>query len=72
MDEERLRLKNEFTKPECDLFRALCNFTPDERRVFDMRVSDHSIVEISMALCMSEATVNRRIKSIKKKIYRVL
>lgn len=72
MDEERLRLKNEFTKPECDRFRALCNFTADERRVFDMRVSDHSIVEISLALCMSEATVNRRIKSIKKKIYRVL
>lgn len=70
--EEKLNLKSEFTKPECDRFRELCNFTEDERKVFDLRVTDHSIIEISMKLCMSEATVNRRIKAIKKKIYRVL
>lgn len=70
--EEKLNLKSEFTKPECDRFRELCNFTEDERKVFDLRVTDHSIIEITMTLCMSEATVNRRIKAIKKKIYRVL
>lgn len=70
--EDRLNLKNEFTKPECDRFRELCNFTEDERRVFDLRVTGHSIIEISMRLCMAEATVNRRIKAIKRKIYRVL
>ena len=70
--EEKLHLKNEFTKPECDRFRELCNFTEDERQVFDLRVTGKSIVEISMALCMGEATVKRRIKGIKKKIYRVL
>lgn len=70
--EDKLNLKGEFTKPECDRFRELCNFTEDERKVFDLRVTDHSIIEISMALCMSEATVKRRIKGIKNKIYRVL
>lgn len=70
--EDKLNLKNEFTVPECDRFRALCNFTKEERAVFDLRVSDHSLVEISMALSMSEATVSRRIKAIKRKIYRVL
>lgn len=70
--EDRLNLKNEFTKPECDRFRELCNFTDDERKVFDMRVTGKSIIEISLALCMGEATVKRHIKGIKNKIYRVL
>lgn len=70
--EDNLHLKGEFTKPECDRFRELCNFTKDEREVFDLRVTGHSIVEISMQLNMAEATVNRRIKAIKRKIYRVL
>lgn len=70
--EDKLNLKGEFTKPECDRFRELCNFTEDERRVFDLRVTGHSIIEISLALCMAEATVNRRIRAIKNKIYRVL
>lgn len=70
--DDTLHLKGEFTKPECDRFRELCNFTKDEREVFDLRVTGHSIVEISMQLNMAEATVNRRIKAIKRKIYRVL
>lgn len=70
--EDKLNLKNEFTKPECDRFRELCNFTEDERKVFDLRVTGKSIIEISMSLCMAEATVNRRIRAIKRKIYRVL
>ena len=70
--DDTLHLKGEFTKPECDRFRELCNFTEDERKVFDLRVKGKSIVEISMSLCMSDTTVNRRIKAIKRKIYRVL
>ena len=70
--DDTLHLKGEFTKPECDRFRELCNFTKDEREVFDLRVTGHSIVEISMQLNMAEATVNRRIKAIKRKIYRGL
>ncbi len=70
--DDTLHLKGEFTKPECDRFRELCNFTKDEQEVFDLRVTGHSIVEISMQLNMAEATVNRRIKAIKRKIYRVL
>lgn len=70
--EDKLNLKGEFIKPECDRFRELCNFTEDERKVFDLRVAGKSVVEISLALCMGEATVKRRIKGIKNKIYRVL
>lgn len=67
-----MNLKTEFTEPECEYFRNVCNFTPDELLVFNLRVKAHSIVEIQMELNMSESTVNRRIRGIKKKIHRVL
>ena len=62
----------EFTALECDYFRAACNFTAQERAVFDLRVRGCSIVEIAMALHVSASTVDRRIRAIKRKIERVL
>ena len=62
----------EFTARECDYFRAACNFTAQERAVFDLRVRGCSIVEISMALHVSASTVARRVRAIKRKIERVL
>ena len=67
-----MNLKTEFTEIECDRFRRDCNFTPDEMNVFNLRVKDHSIVEISMRLNLSESTVSRKIKNIKRKIVKVL
>lgn len=67
-----MNIRTEFTEPECDWFRQVCNFTQDERKVFDLRVRDHSRVEIAMKLGMSESTVDRRIRGIKKKIHKVL
>lgn len=67
-----MNIRNEFTEPECQHFRDVCNFTPEELKVFDLRVKDKSLVEIQMALGMSEATVTRRIRNIKKKIIKVI
>jgi len=67
-----LNLKTEFTRPECEFFRQQCNFTEEERAIFDLRVQAHSLVEIQHKLHMSESTVNRRIRSIKRKIYKVI
>lgn len=67
-----MNIRNEFTEPECEWFRSICNFTPDERKVFDLRVKDNSRIEIAMKLGMSESTVDRRIRGIKKKIHKVL
>lgn len=67
-----MNIKTEFTEPECDRFRQECNFTPQELAVFDLRVKDSTIVQIQEKLNMSESTVNRRIKSIKAKIHKVL
>lgn len=67
-----MNIKTEFTRPECERFRRECNFTDEERAVFDLRVQARSLVEIQQALHMSESTVNRRIKNIKRKIYKVM
>ena len=62
----------EFTRPEVEYLRQECNFTDEERAVFDLRVAARSVVEISMSLHLSEATVYRRLKNIKRKIVKVL
>lgn len=67
-----MNLKKEFTEPECEYFRSQCNFTEEELKVFNLRVKDNSRVSIAIALNMSVATVDRRIKSIKRKIFKVL
>lgn len=67
-----MNIKGEFTEPEVEYFRQKCNFTEDERDVFELRVRGKSIVAISLALHMSESTVSRRLRGIKNKIIRVL
>lgn len=65
-------IKLEFSKPEVDHFKEVCNFTIQEETILDLRLKGFSIIEISLLIPTSESTVNRRIKSIKKKIYKVL
>ena len=67
-----MNIRTEFTEPECEWFRRMCNFTPDELAVFNLRVKDHSRIEIAMKLGMSESTVDRRIREIKRKIHKVI
>lgn len=62
---------SDLTRPEAEYFRQECNFTPTERRIFDLRVSDKSIVEVCMTLSLSESAVNRKIRCIKAKMARV-
>lgn len=66
-----MNLKHDLTEPEADRLRALCNFSDEERQVFDLRVRGKSVVEISMTLNMSMRTVDRRLSGIKNKIGRV-
>lgn len=67
-----MNLKKDFTELKCDFFRAVCNFTPDERRIFDLKVQDRTGMEIALKMRMSESFVYRRVKGIKAKILRVL
>lgn len=66
-----MNLKRDLTAPEADRLRELCNFSDEERRVFDLRIRDKSVIEISMALHMSVATTKRRLQSVRQKVNKV-
>jgi len=66
-----MNLKHDLTAPEADRLRTLCNFSDEERQVFDLRIRDKSVIEISMALHMSVASTKRRLQSIQRKVHKV-
>ena len=62
----------DFTILELDRFRALCNFTADEREYFELKASDHSNIQIAMEMNVSESQVSKLAKRVKSKILRVI
>ena len=65
-----MRLDN-LTEAECEKFRHGCNFTDDERAIFDLRVKGKSRVQISASLAISIATTDRRLRGIYQKVNKV-
>jgi transcriptional regulator len=62
----------DFTKPELDRFRELCNFTEDELCYFNLRSRDMSNVEIAIRMNVSEPQVSKLAKRVKSKIKRIV
>ena len=62
----------DFTVPELNKFRELCNFTDDELQYFNLRSRDKSNVEISLAMNVSEAQVSKLARRVKNKMIRVI
>ena len=62
---------DQYTEPELEELRRLCNFTPREREVFDARASGKGVVETRFALHLSERTIERDSAKIRAKIARV-
>ena len=62
----------DFTVPELDKFRALCNFTPDEEQYFNLRAKDKSNIQIAMEMNISESKVSKLARKVKSKMKRVL
>ena len=62
----------DFTKPELDMFRELCNFTPDEREYFELRSKGKSNVEIALTMNISESKVSKLARKVKSKMMRIL
>lgn len=62
----------DFTVPELDRFRELCNFTPDELEFFNLRSRDKSIVEISLIMNISESKASVLSSKVEKKIIKIL
>ena len=67
--------KFDFIQEELDYIREKANFNERQLEIFN-RVTDkrgrQKIIKIAMEMNISERTVNREIKKIKKKIYKLL
>ena len=62
----------DFLESEYKMFYNNCNFTDRQIEILNLRRKGKSIIEISLTTNISEATVNRELKKIKKKILRVI
>jgi len=62
----------DFTMPEIERFRALCNFTSEEMEFFNLRSRNKSIIEITFAMNISKSKADILSKKVKSKIIRVL
>ena len=75
LQKELKDVKFDFTQFELDYILKNANFTEEQEQIFKMitdRTGRKTVVCISMTLHISESTVNRRIKKIKKKILKLL
>ena len=74
-EEKENKINFNFTKPEITYIKSNANFTIEEEKIFDMltgKYGKEKIIYIALKLNMSERTIGRRIKGIKKKIYKIL
>ena len=62
----------DFTVPELNRFRELCNFTDDEIQYFNLRSKDKSNIQIAFEMNISESQVSKLAKRVKSKIKRVI
>ena len=68
-------MKYDFTKKELEYINENARFNERQQEIFD-RLTDikgrQKIVKIALEMSLSERTVSREIKNIKKKILRIL
>ena len=62
----------EFGEPEYEYFVSKCMLNKEMQTILNMLIHGCSIVEIANKVNLSEPTLNRRIKLLKKKIKKVL
>ena len=65
-------LKLEFTKQEVEDIKSKIYLSEMQERIFEYRLKEYSITKMSMLENVSESTINRELKKIKKKIMRVI
>lgn len=62
----------DFTVPELNMLRELCNFSDDELAYFNLRARHKSNTQIAYKMNISESTVSVLARKVKNKIKRVL
>lgn len=63
---------DELVEPELEYFRHYCNFSDEELTYFNMRAKDMSNIQIAMNMNISESTVYKIARKVKKKILKLI
>lgn len=62
---------SELTKPELEEIIENANFTDEEEQIFKMLTRGSTISEIAYKMSVCDRTVNRKIRCIRSKIFRI-
>ena len=65
-------LRLEFTKQEVEEIKSKIYLSELQERIFEYRLKEYSITRMAMLENVSESTISRELKKIKKKILRIL
>lgn len=61
----------DYTVPELQRYRELCNFIDDEMEYFNLRSRGRSNIQIAIAMNVSEAQVSKVARRVRAKMDRV-
>ena len=62
----------DLTKTDYELICNKAMLNEELSKILEMKIKDYSITKMAMELNMSESSINRRIKQLKKKIMKIL
>ena len=65
-------LRIDFTNKELEEIKEKIHFTELQNRIISYRQEEYSITKMAMLENCSESSINREIKKIKKKIFKVI
>ena len=65
-------LKLEFTKSEVDEIKSKIYLSELQERIFEYRLKEYSITKMAMLENVSESTINRELRKVKRKIMKVI
>lgn len=64
--------KLEFTKREVEEIKSKIYLSELQERIFEYRLKEYSITKMAMLENVSESTINRELKKVKRKIMKVI
>lgn len=65
-------LRLEFTKSEVNEIKSKIYLSEIQERIFEYRLKEYSITKMAMLENVSESTINRELKKVKRKIMKVI
>jgi IS30 family transposase len=64
--------KLEFTKQEVNIIKSKIYLSEIQERILDYRLMEYSITKMALLENVSESTISRELKKVKKKIMKII